>query len=323
MLLEDDCYGCLLGACSGLAPAACSVRSLRYTAEVSEALVKETSGAKEGREMHPALCEGAIDSLLDLCRYEVGENACRTTLRRRAMRDDHMRVLHCHDMRGGYQEDAWAPPLPTTPSTSGRRSTSSCTSPTISSPFPYPLLFSHAPSPHPANWIQAAHLNGVPILGTFIVEGNNDQLLYQLLTGPDPSPHNPKFDPFFADRLASLCEQANFDGYLVNIETRSVPTPLIRPFQEFLKELRLKLKALSPECQVIWYDSVDANGALNFQNQLNAKNRAYFNNCDGIFLNYWWQPGDLVVTRQNAGNRFDFVRSLTSSKRDVYVGVDV
>ena len=109
----------------------------------------------------------------------------------------------------------------------------------------------------------------------------------------------------------------------MNIETRSVPTPLIRPLQEFLKELRLKLKALSPECQVIWYDSVDANGALNYQNQLNAKNRVYFNNCDGIFLNYWWQPGDLVVTRQNAGNRFDFVRSLTSSKRDVYVGVDV
>lgn len=51
MLLEDDCYGCLLGACNGLAPAACSVRSLRYTAEVSEALAEETSGAKEGREV--------------------------------------------------------------------------------------------------------------------------------------------------------------------------------------------------------------------------------------------------------------------------------
>lgn len=99
-----------------------------------------------------------------------------------------------------------APPLTTTPSTSGRRSTSSCTSPTISLPFPYPLLFSHAPSPHPANWIQAAHLNGVPILGTFIVEGNNDQLLYQLLTGPDPSPHNPKFTlppPFTLDSIPS------------------------------------------------------------------------------------------------------------------------
>ena len=132
-----------------------------------------------------------------------------------------------------------------------------------------------------------------------------------------------RFDSFFADRLATLCKEANFDGYLVNIETPSVPTPLLQPLQEFLKRLRSQLRAISPTCQLIWYDSIDVRGALNYQNQLNAQNRPFFNACDGIFLNYWWQPQDLIATRQIAGNRSDFGHTLTRSKRDVYVGIDV
>lgn len=169
---------------------------------------------------------------------------------------------------------------------------------------------------HPASWIDAAHQNSVPILGTIILEGQSEPILHQLLTGPDGSSHrqptyqtNPfkyvhRFDPFFADRLASLCSECNFDGYLVNIEIPAISPSLVRLLIDFLKELRAQLKTISEFHQVIWYDSIDNRGYLNYQNKLNAQNKPYFDVVDGIFLNYWWKPDDLVLTRRTAGNRY-------------------
>lgn len=132
-----------------------------------------------------------------------------------------------------------------------------------------------------------------------------------------------RFDSFFVDRLASLCEECNFDGFLINMELPNIPGHLVRLLQQFLKELRDRLKKISPFHQVIWYDSIDSDGYLNYQNKLNGKNRPYFNNADGIFLNYWWKPGDLLLTKQAAGKRFDSKCSVITRNLDVYVGIDV
>lgn len=105
------------------------------------------------------------------------------------------------------------------------------------------------------------------------------------------------------DRLAALCEECNFDGFLINMEIPTIPGHLVRMLQQFVKELRDRLKKISPFHQVIWYDSIDSHGYLNYQNKLNGENRPYFNNADGIFLNYWWKPNDLLMTKQAAGKR--------------------
>lgn len=65
---------------------------------------------------HPLLKEYPIDSLLDLCHYTATEYSSVTPLRHHDSSDDSMvpissydysqRILYCHDMRGGYQQDA-------------------------------------------------------------------------------------------------------------------------------------------------------------------------------------------------------------------------
>ncbi len=44
-------------------------------------------------------------------------------------------------------------------------------------------------------------------------------------------------------------------------------------------------------CCDLRYDAVTIEGKLDWQNELNEKNRAFFDVCDGIFLNYTWKVG--------------------------------
>lgn len=37
------------------------------------------------------------------------------------------------------------------------------------------------------------------------------------------------------------------------------------------------------------YDSVTIDGKLDWQDQLNEKNKPFFDICDGIFVNYTWE----------------------------------
>ena len=60
------------------------------------------------------------------------------------------------------------------------------------------------------------------------------------------------------------------------------------------RRLRLRLRAQCPGAQVIWYDAVTIDGALRWQDTLNAANRPFFDDCDGIFVNYTWKVSDLV-----------------------------
>ncbi|KAG5187118.1 glycoside hydrolase [Tribonema minus] len=64
---------------------------------------------------------------------------------------------------------------------------------------------------------------------------------------------------------------------------------------------------------VIWYDSVTADtGELQWQDQLNARNTAWFDRCDGIFVNYTWKETYPAVSAARAQHR----------RWDVYMGID-
>jgi len=73
-------------------------------------------------------------------------------------------------------------------------------------------------------------------------------------------------------------------------------------------------------------------GELMWQNELNSKNKLFFDVCDGIFLNYTWKAGrktqsssdeeDLQFPHDSLQTSLDSLKN-AERKPDIYVGVDV
>lgn len=68
---------------------------------------------------------------------------------------------------------------------------------------------------------------------------------------------------------------------------------------------------------MIWYDSVTKDGTLSWQNTLNHLNRDYFEDSDGIFLNYGWTDTSFEVANETVAARY------VDRRKDVYFGIDV
>ncbi|KAF0971793.1 hypothetical protein FDP41_010016 [Naegleria fowleri] len=242
-----------------------------------------------------------IYSMEQLKHFKIGSdpmNVCHVKLHKRKKSHENSKVILCHDMKGGYLEDKYI---------QGGRSF-------LSYNFNYWqyvdifIYFSHFRiSIPPCGWCEAAHRNGVQVLGNFIVEWDEgiseiEQLLYTKHHVNNDSCHsitsnnhqeNSTLSYELADKLVDLALYYGFDGWFLNIES-----PLKKGRDACERMIKL-LKYLTRECHrrigkdslVIWYDSVlSTNGELKWQNELNEKNIEFFNSCDGIFLNYCWKP---------------------------------
>ncbi|KAK0415878.1 hypothetical protein QR680_012168 [Steinernema hermaphroditum] len=158
----------------------------------------------------------------------------------------------------------------------------------------------------PLGWTNAAHSHITQILGTFITEfdqgvGHCEQLLA---------------DKESVDRTVTKLVQAatafGFDGWLVNVENRIEPVQL-ENLKYFLEELTRKMHEVKGDkAMVVWYDSVTVDGELKWQDELNDKNRTWFDGVDAIYLNYCWKEEKLKRSREAAGER----------RHDVFAGVD-
>ncbi|CAH1764963.1 6442_t:CDS:10, partial [Entrophospora sp. SA101] len=143
----------------------------------------------------------------------------------------------------------------------------------------------------PSQWTNAAHRNGVKVLGTFLTEHENDLFENDLL----------------------MAEYYNFDGWFINIETELIGKSLhAKQIETFVKYLTEKMHQRKPGSIVIWYDSVIKDGRIKFQNCLNELNYPFFNAADGIFINYFWKENYPKLSADKAELR----------KRDVYTGID-
>lgn len=207
------------------------------------------------------------------------------------------RVLVCHDMAGGYTDDKWVQGGPNSEAYAIWHWY-------LIDVFVY---FSHnlVTLPPPC-WTNAAHKHGVKVLGTFITEWDEGRVICNRLLSTDASAQ------MYSERLTELAVALGFDGWLINMEVKLdlVQIPILK---EFVSHLAQTMHSSVPGSLVIWYDSVTINGDLDWQNQLNLKNKAFFDICDGIFVNYTWKEDYPKLSAVVAGDR----------KFDVYMGIDV
>ncbi|XP_029815983.1 cytosolic endo-beta-N-acetylglucosaminidase [Manacus vitellinus] len=208
------------------------------------------------------------------------------------------RTLVCHDMRGGYLEDRFI-------------QGSATRNPYVFYHWRYIDIFvyfsHHTVTIPPVVWTNAAHRNGVPVLGTFITEWTDGEKMCEaFLAGGEEA-----FGAV-AEQLARIAQHYRFDGWLVNIEN-TLSAAAVGNLPPFLRDLTARVHSAVPGGLVIWYDSVLQDGTLRWQNELNEDNRVFFDACDGLFTNYNWKEKQLEHTLRLAGPRH----------ADVYVGVDV
>ncbi|CAG8525835.1 488_t:CDS:2 [Paraglomus occultum] len=186
------------------------------------------------------------------------------------------------------------------------------------------IYFSHHRiSVPPRQWTNAAHRNGVKVLGNFITEDLESFEPDFLLLGPGDKQTFPELDEdqrrvfsrFFANKLIGLAEYYNFDGWFFNIESHLTGGAMQASlFVDFLYCLREEIQRKKPGCLILWYDSVTKDGIRLWQNQLNENNFPFFEVTDGMFTNYWWDEQITANSAAAAGKH---------RRRDVYTGIDV
>jgi endo-beta-N-acetylglucosaminidase D len=161
--------------------------------------------------------------------------------------------------------------------------------------------------------IDAAHRNGVPVLGNIFfppnVYGGDIQWVYDLVQQDVPG-HFP-----VADKLIEVAQLYGFDGWFVNQETSGGDAVLAQDLRDFMAYIQA-----SSNLKIVWYDAMIENGAIAWQNQLDSNNDLFFEDgeviSDDMFLNFNWSAGGLDSSRTLA-------RSLGRSEYELYAGVDV
>ncbi|WCJ19946.1 Cytosolic endo-beta-N-acetylglucosaminidase 1 [Euphorbia peplus] len=207
------------------------------------------------------------------------------------------RILVCHDFKGGYtDDDKWI-------QGGNNENAYAIWHWYLIDIFVY---FAHyLVTLPPPSWTNAAHRHGVKVLGTFITEGDEGKQVCDKVLATKESAQ------LYAERLAELATNLGFDGWLMNMEV-ALDAEQIPNLKEFVSHLTQVMHSSVPGSLVIWYDSVTITGALSYQNQLNDQNKPFFDICDGIFANYWWEEDYPKQSAVVAGDR----------KFDVYMGVD-
>lgn len=162
--------------------------------------------------------------------------------------------------------------------------------------------------------IEAAHKNGVKILGTIFIDNSTNYSTF--IT-------NSSGNYTAAGKLLAIAKYYGFDGYIFNMEasTTSTNATHIKNLMKQIQTLNVSANTqyYNPNLDISWYDALRPTGALTYQNQLNANNSAFFNDTtvvsNSFFTNYAW-------TSTGVNNSVTTAKNLSRSPFDVYMGVD-
>ncbi|KAK9450014.1 glycosyl hydrolase family 85-domain-containing protein [Limtongia smithiae] len=174
------------------------------------------------------------------------------------------------------------------------------------------LYFSHSRvAIPPISWTNACHKSGVKCLGTLICEWEESVPDARLLLTKNES----GVGYLYADALTNLAVYFRFDGYLINMETVMDDAKQATELLDFVAYFKYAMhRALGPETQVIWYDSLTTYNQLDYQNCLNKTTYPWILASDGLFTNYSWTFDQTAESARQAGPML---------KRSLWTGVDV
>lgn len=198
--------------------------------------------------------------------------------------------------------------------------------------------------PPTADVIDAAHKNGVPVLGTVffpqVVSGGKLKWLNDFLK-QDKDGHFP-----MADKLVAVAKAYGFDGWFINQETdpevksfdsaasgknsqSTTKSGLTKKHAQLMQQLikEYKQKAGS-KLDLMWYDSMTKDGKMDWQNALTKENQSYLVDAnmkpvaDSMFLNFWWTKKRLASQDLLKKSR-DRAEKLGLNPYNLFAGIDV
>lgn len=173
-------------------------------------------------------------------------------------------------------------------------------------------------------WTNAAHKNGVKVFGNVFFAptafGGATATLTNFL--------EQDIDGHFVviPRMIAMMQYYNFDGWFINQETATNATTAVL-MHDFVRDLTEQTEALGKE--VMWYDAMRLNGAVGWQNRLNAVNSPFVQddqNLDGsfetrvsssIFINFFWSSNAFPTASRTRANL------IGRSQFDVFTGADI
>jgi mannosyl-glycoprotein endo-beta-N-acetylglucosaminidase len=162
--------------------------------------------------------------------------------------------------------------------------------------------------------IDAAHRNGVPVLGNVYLPptayGGQIQWVRDFVQR-DGSGNFP-----VADKMIEAAEYYGFDGWFINQETAGGDAELASDMRDMLVYFHAHSNLL-----ITWYDAMTSSGVVAWQNQLDAQNQMFFQDgatlvSDDMFLNFNWSATGLT-------NSATLATSLGRSPYELYAGIDV
>ncbi|MFF5703877.1 endo-beta-N-acetylglucosaminidase [Streptomyces sp. NPDC012794] len=165
--------------------------------------------------------------------------------------------------------------------------------------------------------VDAAHRNGVPVLGNVFlppVPYGGDLQWTRDLVRREADGRFP-----MAEQLVRVARAYGFDGWFVNAETDGGDSALATRMREFLRALRA---AGAPHgLRITWYDAMNSTGRVGWQGALNALNEEFFEDrsgrvADTMFVDFRWTPRALAESGVRAGR-------LGRSRYELWAAVDV
>ena len=168
-----------------------------------------------------------------------------------------------------------------------------------------------------AEFTDAAHTNGVPVLATLGFPFGNGIGFAQQVSAFCKKEADGSFP--VADKLLEIMEYYGFDGYFFNQESTGCSPETARRLNEMMRYMRRKC----PDIILSWYDSMVSNGDVAYGNAVNASNKLWLEadtdgvyGIDGFFMNYDWQAKQISGT-------LDTMALIGRSPYDAYAGLDV